>query len=106
MKTLTTLIFTFVVTTCVAQKVDYIQVLKIDTTGGYFFSEGFVQQIRERYSVFGEFSSMTMTYPDGDYKQWEIKRICLYIEAPYPHWECYTPEEAEEKLIQIVKEKQ
>ena len=36
MKTLATIILTFVVTTCVAQKVDYIQVLKIDTTGGYF----------------------------------------------------------------------
>lgn len=106
MKTLTTLIFTFVVTTCVAQKVDYIQVLQIDTTGGYFFVEGFVKQIRERYSVFGEFSSMTMTYPEGDYKPWEIRIICLSFNAPYPHWECYTPEEAEEKLIQIVKEKQ
>ncbi len=106
MKTLATVIFTFVVTTCVAQKVDYIQVLKIDTTGGYFSGEDFSQQIRERYSVFGEFSSMTMTYPNRDYKPWEIRIICLCFEAPYPHWECYTPEEAEEKLIGIVKEKQ
>ena len=106
MKTLATVIFTLVVTTCVAQKVDYIQVLKIDTTGGYFSGEDFSQQIRERYSVFGEFSTMMTTYPEGDYKPWEIKRICLCFEAPYPHWECYTPEEAEEKLIQIVKEKQ
>jgi len=102
MKTLATIILTCVVTTCVAQadtsKVDYIQVLKIDTTGGYFSSEDFSQQIRERYSVFGEFSTMMMSYPDGDYKPWEIKRICLCFNAPYPHWECYTPEEAEEKL--------
>lgn len=102
MKTLATIILTCVVTTCVAQtdtsKVDYIQVLKIDTTGGYFSSEDFSQQIRERYSVFGEFSSMTMTYPEGDYKPWEIRIICLCFNAPYPHWECYTPEEAEEKL--------
>jgi hypothetical protein len=102
MKTLATLIFTCVVTTCVAQadtsKVDYIKILKIDTAGVYFFSEDFVQQIRERYSVFGEFSTMMMSYPEGDYKPWEIKSICLCFDAPYPHWECYTPEEAEEKL--------
>jgi hypothetical protein len=86
-------------------KVDYIKILKIDTIGGYFSSEVFSQKIRERYSVFGEFSTMMMSFPEGDYKPWEIKSICLSFNAPYPHWECYTPEEAEEKLNKEENEK-
>jgi hypothetical protein len=101
MKTFITSILMFVATMGFAQdttKVDYIKIFKLDTiSNGMPDQEMFSMLLRNHYSSLGTFDMMMITYFD-DVKYWEIETVCLQFMTPYPHWECYTPYEIENKL--------
>ena len=108
MKKIITLIFAFVVTSCVAQtdtsKVDYIQILQIDTIGGYFPHEEFYSLLKHRYSALGNINSLT-TSQQYMAKDGELEIICICFEACPMRYICYTPSEIEEKLKNTIQQK-
>ena len=87
----------FIAATSFAQidtvKVDYINILNIDTTN--YNPEGFFIKLEEHYSPLGDIIEMSCILGDNYYN---IKKICIRFEHCPQRWFCYTPEEAEEKL--------
>lgn len=99
MKKLTiSIILMFVITIVTAQidtvKVDYINILNIDTTD--YDPEGFFVKLEEHYSPLGDIIEMSCILGDNYYN---IEKICIRFKHCPQRWFCYTPEEAEEKLV-------
>ena len=97
MKTLTTLILAFIVSTCDAQvdtiKVNYFKVLNMDST--IYNPEEFFTKLEEHYTPLGDIIEMSCILGDNYYN---IEKICICFKHCPQRWFCYTPEEAEEKL--------
>jgi hypothetical protein len=108
MKKIITLVLAFVVTSCVAQtdttEVDYIQILQIDTTGGYFPYEEFYILLKHRYSALGNINSLT-TSQQYLAEAWILGSVCICFEACPMRYICYTPYEIEEKLKNTIQQK-
>ena len=97
MKTLTTLILAFIVSTCSAQvdtiKVNYFEVLNMDST--VYNPEEFFNKLEIHYTPLGEIEEMSCVIGERYY---EVEKICIrFVEFPY-RWFCFTPYELENKL--------
>lgn len=74
-------------------KVDYIQLLQIDTT--QYNPEAFFDGLWVRYSVFGEIVEMNCVLGKNDF---DIETICIRFADNPIRWFVYTPIEIERKL--------
>jgi hypothetical protein len=108
MKKILTLILSFVITSYAAQTdatdVDYIQILQIDTTGGYFPYEEFYKILKHRYSALGNINSLT-TSQKYLAEAWILESVCICFESCPIRYICYTPYEIEEKLKNTIHQR-
>jgi hypothetical protein len=97
MKTLTTLILAFIVSTCSAQvdtiKVNYFEVLNMDST--VYNPEEFFNKLEIHYTPLGEIEEMSCVIGEQYY---DVRKICIRFKSNPYRWVVYTPQQIENKL--------